>query len=73
MDEGQPQNEEPTIPGKQDRPPLYLPEGSVRAILAMLIVGTTCFLIYTGTEIPEWWTLAFSGTVAAYYVTRNTK
>lgn len=52
-------------------PPLYLPVGSVRALLAIFVTATTSFMVAKQLPIPEWWLLAFSGIVAAYFNSRK--
>lgn len=46
--------------------PLGLPEGSVRALLAILLTLTCCWLWLTGQTVPNE-LLAFAGVVVAYY------
>lgn len=52
-------------------PPLGLPDGSVRAVIALIVVITTCTLLYMGIPQPDWWILTFTGVIAAYYGMRN--
>lgn len=47
--------------------PLSLPEGSVRAILALMIVGGLLFCIITGIEAPQF-LIDSSLTIIGYYV-----
>ena len=51
----------------RDDKPLWMPEGSIRALLALgLLLGVTGYLLVTHQEVPgELWTL--DGTVAAFY------
>jgi len=44
--------------------PLWMPKGSVRAILTLLIVGTGVFLYATGGNVPD----ALSGLLGAVFV-----
>ena len=58
------------VPGGRP-PPLWLPAGSVRALIALLIVVTTCGLIFMEVPIPDWFLLTFTGTIAGYYSMRT--
>lgn len=51
----------------RDDKPLWMPEGSVRGLLAMgLVLGITGFLLLTGQEVPDaLWGL--DGTVVGFY------
>jgi len=46
--------------------PLYLPRGSVRAILALASVFATIIMIFLRIEVPEWW-YAIVASICAYY------
>ena len=48
---------------------LGLPQGSVRALLALLILFTLIFSITTGTKIPDLpdWLVGILGTVIGFY------
>ena len=54
----------------RDDKPLWMPEGSVRALLAVgLLLGLTAFLLVTGEPVPEeLWML--DGVVATFYFTQ---
>lgn len=49
-----------------NKQPLWLPEGSVRSILALLLVGVTCFLAVTGSITGEAF-LTIAAAVTAFY------
>jgi hypothetical protein len=34
---------------------LGLPAGSIRAILAIIVISSTAYFIYADISIPEWW------------------
>jgi len=46
--------------------PLWLPRGSVRAILALGSILATIIMIFVGIEVPEWW-YAVVAAISAYY------
>ena len=46
--------------------PLGLPTGSVRAILALLIISTICLLAVRAQTAPDW-LLIFAGTAFGFY------
>lgn len=46
--------------------PLGMPRGSVRGLLALLIVGTACLLFILGRDVPEA-LIALVGAVIPYY------
>lgn len=51
--------------------PLFLPRGSIRALLALIVTGTSMFLFATQTAIPGE-LLTLNGVVLTYYfVQRN--
>jgi len=42
--------------------PLYLPKGSVRAILVLVLTGTVCYCVIKALSIPDQlWTLVTAG------------
>ena len=65
----QPIEEEVT---KSDYPPLWLPPGSIRAIMALILTITACGLVYTGAMVPEWFISLVTGYVSGYFIGRNT-
>lgn len=46
--------------------PLALPRGSVRALLSLTLVGSTCYLWVTGGIVPDAM-LVLDGTALAFY------
>lgn len=60
------------MPDNNNENPLWLPKGSVRAIMALGVIGTACFIavlaIKTGTQIqvPEF-LIALGSAIAGYY------
>lgn len=46
--------------------PLWLPRGSVRALIALAVTATFVYLAVSGAVVPEW-LLAVLGTVLGYY------
>ena len=47
---------------------LGLPKGSVRAIIALAVIATACYLVVTGTtEIPDWLNTIISVIVGFYF------
>ena len=55
-------------------PPLWLPEGSIRALLTFGIVAFTC-LCYgegLGGNLPAYWDTVFVGVLGAYFGSRWT-
>lgn len=53
--------------------PLNLPEGSVRALLAVIIVSTTCLMFATEKEVPQELLILLSASVSMYFTYRATK
>jgi hypothetical protein len=57
-------------PGKTPKGPLWLPAGSVRAILAMLAMVITGLLLLLNKPLPEWW-VASGSMIWAFYFKRS--
>ena len=55
---------------KNSYPPLFLPVGSIRAILVIIVTGITGYMVLNQLMIPEWWTLFFTASVAYYFKSR---
>lgn len=51
--------------------PLWLPEGSVRAIVTLGVVGTTLSLLARGQQVPELLAGAFVAVLAFYGIVRT--
>ena len=53
-------------------PPLWLPVGSVRAILTIGVVFGTCmaYVLGHGDLLPQYWDTVFLGVLGAYFGTR---
>ena len=51
--------------------PLWLPKGSVHALLAFAVVLPVMFMVVDGRVVPEWMQLAFAGALAGYSVYRH--
>uniref|UniRef100_A0A6M3Y6I9 Uncharacterized protein n=1 Tax=viral metagenome TaxID=1070528 RepID=A0A6M3Y6I9_9ZZZZ len=47
--------------------PLWLPKGSVRAILAILIASTACLMAWYSKPMPEWFSWAVRLILIAYF------
>jgi len=53
-----------------EKEPLGLPRGSVRAILAMAVVGGTMFIYLWKGEVPDWLISAFGTGFGFYFGSR---
>jgi hypothetical protein len=51
--------------------PLSLPHGSIRAVLAVALTGTCCFLWATGQALPGELLALASGVVGFYFASRQ--
>ncbi|EKE18782.1 MAG: hypothetical protein ACD_9C00239G0002 [uncultured bacterium] len=47
--------------------PLFLPKGSIRAILAIFMTGTICTALFFQIPLPEFYVVAWSGTIGLYF------
>lgn len=54
---------------KQGTGALWLPAGSVRAVLAILAMAVTGLLLIMGKPVPEWW-VASGSMIWAFYFKR---
>ena len=50
--------------------PLGLPKGSVRAVLAVVLLGSIAVFMYMGIEIPEWYSTLATAYAMFYIGTR---
>jgi hypothetical protein len=46
---------------------LGMPPGSIRAILAIIVVATTAYFIYASISIPEWWAVVVGIILRDYF------
>jgi hypothetical protein len=55
--------------------PLFLPEGSIRAILTLGITFFTCWVYAQGLgdQLPAYWEFVFVGAISAYFGSRLVK
>ena len=51
--------------------PLGLPEGSVRAVLAVILLGSIALFMYLGIDIPEWYSTLATAYAMFYIGTRT--
>ena len=51
--------------------PLFLPQGSVRAIITLIMLGMTAGLFVYEKEIPEWYSMLVVSSVSFYFGTRK--
>lgn len=52
--------------------PLGLPPGSVRALLAVILLGSIAVFLYTGVPVPEWYSTLATAYAMFYIGTRST-
>ena len=50
--------------------PLWMPRGSVRALLTIGLTSVSAAMVLMGTEVPEWWQAMTAAAVAGYGITR---
>ena len=53
--------------------PLWLPKGSVRAIVALGLTGGAIYSLVTGNNVPEWYITAVGSVIGYYFATRQTE
>lgn len=51
--------------------PLWLPPGSIRALMALSLTGALIFLLVTGHEIPNWIAPVITALVGFYFAGRE--
>lgn len=51
--------------------PLYLPKGSIRAILAIIVTTFVCTALYYKIDLPEWFVITWAGIVGLYFGNRQ--
>jgi hypothetical protein len=47
--------------------PLWLPEWSIRSLIALGLTGTSCYMVIENIEVPEWFVTLVVGTVGFYF------
>jgi hypothetical protein len=52
------------------RPPLGLPEGSIRALIALMIIGTVCGMTACGKPVPDFLVRGFELALFGYGLVR---
>ena len=55
---------------KSPKPPLWLPEGSVRALAFVGVLGASIYMMIAGIEIPDWYKELIYALLAFYFGTR---
>jgi hypothetical protein len=53
--------------------PLWLPKGSVRAIVALGLTGGAIYSLVTDINAPEWYIAAVGSVIGYYFATRRTE
>ena len=60
----------------EDKPketnPLWMPQGSVRALITFFLLLVTMYMLTMGIIIPEWFSILVVSSVSFYYGTRKT-
>lgn len=51
--------------------PLWMPRGSVRAIIALLDTAGALAMIANGIAVPEWYTTQLATVIAFYFAGKN--
>ena len=51
--------------------PLWLPEGSVRSILALGTIFGAIIMVFLGIDVPEWYALLTGIVIRDYFQTRQ--
>lgn len=55
---------------EEETNPLWMPRGSVRALITIGVLAVTAYMVMTGRDVPEWWQLLNGGTAGSYFATR---
>lgn len=56
---------------EEETNPLWMPRGSVRALITVGVLAATAFMVVTGREVPEWWQLLNAGAAGSYFASRQ--
>lgn len=51
--------------------PLYLPKGSIRAIIVLVATAVTAVGMYRGKAIPDWWIVLYTNVLYQYFGARG--
>jgi len=51
--------------------PLWMPQGSIRAIIALSLLIMTGYLLYNEKEVAEWFSILVVSSVSFYFGTRK--
>lgn len=51
--------------------PLWMPKGSVRAILALATIGAAIAMVALGIDVPDWYALLTGIVIRDYFQTRK--
>jgi len=57
----------------KDSPPLFLPVGSIRSILALGLIAISGFMVSKGMDMPEWLYSSIIMVLGFYFGARNGK
>jgi hypothetical protein len=52
--------------------PLWMPQGSVRSIIALLLLTISSIMLLKGISVPEWFSMLVVSSVSFYFGTRKT-
>ena len=55
---------------EEETNPLWMPRGSVRALLTLGMTILTGYMVASEINVPEWWQLMNGGAIAGYGITR---
>ena len=63
---------EETEIGEEDQkyPPLWMPVGSVRALIAIIVTIATAGMVFTSTSVPDWWQVVYVTMMGMYFGSR---
>lgn len=55
---------------EEETNPLWMPRGSVRSLLTLMLTGAVMFMVVTERAVPEWFQLLDGAALAGYFGTR---